>query len=62
MFFSSVFVPSVADPAWRSDTFASQRSDPSSMFTSETPEPLQRRAQEAQPLARLRAGRAGPAR
>ena len=37
MFFSSVLVPSVASPAGRIDTFASIRSDPSSMFTSETP-------------------------
>ena len=37
MFFSSVLVPSVAVPAGRIDTFASIRSEPSSMFTSETP-------------------------
>ena len=37
MFFSSVFVPSVSVPAGRIDTFASIRSEPSSMFTSETP-------------------------
>ena len=37
MFFSSVFVPSVAVPAGRIDTFASIRSEPSSMFTSDTP-------------------------
>ena len=37
MFFSSVFVPRVAVPAGRIDTFASIRSEPSSMFTSETP-------------------------
>ena len=37
MFFSSVFVPSVALPAGRIDTLASTRSEPSSMFTSETP-------------------------
>ena len=37
MFFSSVLVPSVASPAGRIDTLASQRSEPSSMFTSETP-------------------------
>jgi hypothetical protein len=37
MFFSSVFVPRVASPAGRIDTFASTRSEPSSMFTSETP-------------------------
>ena len=37
MFLSSVLVPSVALPAGRTDTLASQRSDPSSMFTSLTP-------------------------
>ena len=37
MFFSSVFVPSVALPAGRMDTLASTLRDPSSMFTSETP-------------------------
>ena len=37
MFFSSVLVPSVASPAGRIDTLASIRSEPSSMFTSETP-------------------------
>ena len=37
MFFSSVLVPSVSDPAGRIETLASQRSDPSSMLTSETP-------------------------
>ena len=37
MFFSSVFVPSVSVPAGRIDTLASTRSEPSSMFTSETP-------------------------
>ena len=37
MFFSSVFVPSLSLPAGRIDTFASQRRDPSSMFTSDTP-------------------------
>ena len=37
MFFSSVFVPSSSLPVGRTDTFASQRSEPSSMFTSETP-------------------------
>ena len=37
MFFSSVLVPNVASPAGRIDTLASTRSEPSSMFTSETP-------------------------
>ena len=37
MFFSSVLVPSVSSPAGRIDTLASQRSEPSSMFTSDTP-------------------------
>ncbi len=37
MFLSSVLVPSSVEPAGRTDTFASTRSDPSSMFTSETP-------------------------
>ena len=37
MFFSSVFVPSSREPAGRSEMFASQRSEPSSMFTSLTP-------------------------
>ena len=37
MFFSSVFVPSSLVPAGRSEMLASQRSEPSSMFTSETP-------------------------
>jgi hypothetical protein len=37
MFLSSVLVPSVASPAGRIDTFASTRSEPSSMFTSDTP-------------------------
>ena len=37
MFFSSVFVPSSPEPAGRSEMFASQRSEPSSMFTSLTP-------------------------
>ncbi len=37
MFFSSVLVPSVVSPAGRTDTFASMRSEPSSMFTSDTP-------------------------
>ena len=37
MFLSSALVPSVALPAGRMDTFASTRSEPSSMFTSETP-------------------------
>jgi hypothetical protein len=37
MFFSSALVPRLASPAGRIDTFASTRSEPSSMFTSETP-------------------------
>ena len=37
MFFSSVFVPSSSLPAGRIEMFASQRSEPSSMFTSLTP-------------------------
>ena len=37
MFLSSVFVPSSSEPLGRMETLASQRSDPSSMFTSETP-------------------------
>ena len=37
MFFSSVLVPSVVDPTGRTDTFASQRSEPWDMSTSETP-------------------------
>ena len=37
MFLSSVLVPSVVSPAGRIDTFASIRSEPSSMFTSDTP-------------------------
>ena len=37
MFFSSVLVPSSRVPTGRMETLASQRSDPSSMFTSLTP-------------------------
>ena len=37
MFLSSVFVPRVASPTGRIDTFASTLSEPSSMFTSDTP-------------------------
>src|SRR5207302_699055 len=37
MFFSSVLVPKVDSPTGRIETLASQRSEPSSMFTSETP-------------------------
>ena len=37
MFFSSVFVPSSSLPTGRIETLASQRSEPSSMFTSQTP-------------------------
>ena len=53
MFFSSVLTPSSLVPAGRSEMFASQRSEPSSMFTSLTPELAQRRAQQLQPLAGL---------
>ncbi len=37
MFLSSVLVPSSVLPTGRTDTLASARSDPSSMFTSLTP-------------------------
>ena len=37
MFLSSVLVPSSVEPAGRSETLASTRRLPSSMFTSETP-------------------------
>ena len=37
MFLSSVLVPSSSLPLGRMETLASQRSEPSSMFTSETP-------------------------
>ena len=37
MFFSSALVPSSLEPAGRIETLASQRSEPSSMLTSETP-------------------------
>ena len=37
MFLSSVLVPSSSLPAGRTETFASQRRLPSSMFTSEAP-------------------------
>src|SRR5215217_7283959 len=37
MFLSSVFVPSPLSPLRRTDTLASARSEPSSMFTSLTP-------------------------
>ena len=37
MFFSSVLVRYPSSSGLRTDTFASQRSEPSSMFTSETP-------------------------
>ena len=39
MFLSSVLVPSSRVPTGRMETLASQRSDPSSMFTSLTPSP-----------------------
>ena len=60
MFFSSVFVPSVASPAGRIETLASTRSDPSSMFTSETPMLLSvaRSSAATRPPPRGRAGRA----
>ena len=51
MFFSSVFTPSCSLPTGRSEMLASQRSEPSSMFTSETPEHAHRGAQQPQPLA-----------
>ena len=53
---SSVFVPSVASPAGRIDTLASTRSEPSSMFTSETPMPPQRGPQQAAELRGLGGG------
>ena len=37
MFFSSVLTPSSVEPARRTEMLASQRSEPSSMFTSLTP-------------------------
>ncbi len=37
MFFSSAFVPNAACPTGRTETFASQRNEPSSMFPSHTP-------------------------
>ncbi len=37
MFLSSVFVPRPVEPTGRMETLASQRSEPSSMLTSETP-------------------------
>ncbi len=37
MFLSSVLVPSSSEPTGRIETLASTRSEPSSMFTSETP-------------------------
>ena len=36
MFLISTFVPNASSPIGRRDTFASQRSDPSSIFTSDT--------------------------
>ena len=53
MFLSSVLVPSSVDPAGRTDTLASQRSDPSSMLTSETPSWLSVARSSAEPIARL---------
>ncbi len=37
MFFSSVFVPNRVSPTGRTDTLASHRRFPSSMFPSQTP-------------------------
>ena len=37
MFLTSTLVPSVSAPCGRSDTLASMRNAPSSIFTSETP-------------------------
>ena len=37
MFLTSVFVPSDVDPRGRIETFASQRSEPSCILTSDTP-------------------------
>ena len=54
MFFSSVLVPSSVEPAGRIETLASQRSEPSSMFTSETP--------SARSVARSSAATRAPAR
>ena len=56
MFLSSVFVPSSVVPAGRIEMFASQRSEPSSMLHVADAELAQRRAQQAQPLARLLGG------
>ena len=54
MFFSSVFDAELARcPTGRSEMLASQRSEPSSMFTSLTPSWRSVRAQQLQPLARL---------
>ena len=60
MFLSSVLTPSVASPTGRIETLASQRSEPSSMFTSETPRrlsvTLRRRSQSAASDAERRSG------
>ena len=56
MFLSSVLVPSSSVPLGRMETLASQRSEPSSMFTSRDAELAQRHAQQRQPLARLLGG------
>ena len=62
MFFSSVLVPNVASPTGRIDTLASTRSEPSSMFTSETPMLAQRGLEQPAELGRLARPSAGPAR
>ena len=54
MFFSSVFVRRPCSPTSRTDTFASQRSEPSSMFTSDTPICLSVVRSSEQELARVR--------
>ena len=52
MFLSSVLTPSSSLPSGRTETLASQRRLPSSMFTSEAPICLDRRPQQLEPLAR----------
>ena len=53
MFFSSVLVPSSVLPAGRTETLASQRSEPSSMFTSLTPSWRSVTRSRFEPVARL---------
>ncbi len=53
MFFSSVLVPSSREPFGRMEMLASQRSDPSSMFTSLMPRRRIVARSSAQPLAGL---------